>query len=48
MGDPPLPAPGYYADPAGRADHRYWDGGRWTGHVMRSGVAGATSCEQLR
>ena len=40
-GDPPLPAPGYYADPAGRADHRYWDGVRWTGHVMRAGVAGA-------
>jgi hypothetical protein len=31
--------PGWYADPGGRFDHRYWDGGAWTEHVSRGGVA---------
>ena len=38
---PALPVPGYYADPAGRADHRYWDGLRWTEHVLRGGLVSA-------
>lgn len=29
---------GWYADPAGRHPHRYWDGARWTEHV--AGPAG--------
>ena len=31
--------PGWYADPSGRYDHRYWDGSAWTEHVSRGGVA---------
>jgi amino acid transporter len=31
---------GWYGDPAGRADQRYWDGFRWTEHVMRGGLQG--------
>jgi hypothetical protein len=44
----PLPAAaGWRADPTGRADQRWWDGGRWTDAVVRDGhvdvdpVAGA-------
>src|SRR4051794_6385405 len=37
----PAPAPavpaGWYADPAGRFELRYWDGTTWTEHVSRSG-----------
>lgn len=29
--------PGWFADPAGRFDSRYWDGARWTEAVMRAG-----------
>lgn len=32
------PAPGWYADPLRRYDHRYWDGTDWTEHVSRAGV----------
>jgi hypothetical protein len=28
---------GWYADPAGRFELRYWDGGQWTEHVSRAG-----------
>lgn len=31
--------PGWYADPSGAFDHRYWDGAAWTEHVSRGGVA---------
>jgi len=40
---PPEPAPapsvpaGWYADPAGRFELRYWDGTTWTEHVSRAG-----------
>jgi hypothetical protein len=30
--------PGWYADPSGHYDHRYWDGHTWTEHVSRAGV----------
>ncbi len=30
---------GWYADPTGRSEHRYWDGSAWTEHVSRGGVA---------
>ena len=33
---PSVPA-GWYADPAGRFELRYWDGWRWTEHVSRAG-----------
>src|SRR4051812_4193806 len=29
--------PGWYPDPLGRFEHRYWDGARWTEHVSRHG-----------
>lgn len=32
-----LPRAGWYADPRGRFEMRYWDGGRWTEHVGRGG-----------
>ncbi|MGZ4723096.1 MAG: DUF2510 domain-containing protein, partial [Ilumatobacteraceae bacterium] len=28
---------GWYADPAGRFELRYWDGTTWTEHVSRTG-----------
>jgi hypothetical protein len=28
---------GWYADPSGRFELRYWDGGQWTEHVSRAG-----------
>ena len=31
--------PGWYPDPSGGYDHRYWDGSGWTEHVSRGGVA---------
>ncbi len=39
----PAPAPestvpaGWYADPSGRFELRYWDGNAWTEHVSRAG-----------
>lgn len=34
---PQVPA-GWYADPAGRYELRYWDGAQWTEHVARGGT----------
>jgi hypothetical protein len=31
--------PGWFPDPTGRHDHRWWDGAAWTGHVADAGVA---------
>lgn len=31
------PAPGWYPDPTGRAEQRYWDGATWTEHVASAG-----------
>ena len=33
---PAVPA-GWYHDPAGRFELRYWDGSAWTEHVSRAG-----------
>lgn len=33
----PSVPPGWYADPAGRYELRYWDGSAWTEHVSRAG-----------
>ncbi len=41
MTDAPTPPPaGWYADPAGRHEHRFWDGTEWTDHVSDQGQAG--------
>jgi hypothetical protein len=32
--------PGWFPDPTGRHDHRWWDGVAWTAHVADAGVAG--------
>jgi hypothetical protein len=29
-----LPPAGWYRDPGGGPAHRWWDGSRWTGHVL--------------
>ena len=34
--EPTVPA-GWYADPSGRFELRYWDGAAWTEHVSRAG-----------
>lgn len=31
--------PGWFRDPTGRHDHRWWDGAAWTDHVADAGVA---------
>ena len=36
MSDAPTP-PGWYPDPAGRFEHRWWDGRAWTEHVATAG-----------
>lgn len=33
--------PGWFPDPTGRHDHRWWDGAAWTAHVADAGVAGS-------
>ncbi len=33
-------AAGWYADPQGRHEQRYWDGNGWTDHVSDAGTAG--------
>lgn len=40
--EPPqlLASAGWYADPDGRHQHRYWDGASWTAQVANDGVAG--------
>ncbi|MCL4446684.1 MAG: DUF2510 domain-containing protein [Actinobacteria bacterium] len=37
-GDPGQPVPGWYADPSGGFDYRYWSGDSWTEHVSVNGV----------
>jgi uncharacterized protein YxjI len=44
------PDAGWYPDPSGRHEHRYWDGQRWTEHVAtqgRQGVDADTSTQPL-
>jgi hypothetical protein len=35
---PQLPASGWYQDPTGQGDARYWDGQAWTDSVSRQGT----------
>lgn len=37
------PPAGWYADPAGSSDRRYWDGTRWTDQLQSSAPASETS-----
>ena len=39
MPEAPTWPPGWFRDPTGRHDHRWWDGVAWTGHVADAGVA---------
>lgn len=41
MATPPLPPAGWYADPHGIADQRWWDGQTWTAHVHPSALTAA-------
>jgi hypothetical protein len=34
------PAPGWYPDPTGRHEQRYWDGAVWTDAVVSNGQPG--------
>ena len=36
-------APGWYPDPGGRHEHRFWDGTRWTEQVADQGTSGTDS-----
>ena len=42
---PPAFPPGWYPDPTGRHDHRWYDGARWTDHVGDGGRAGMDALE---
>lgn len=45
MDDTPTWPPGWFPDPTGRHDHRWWDGAAWTAHVADAGVAGLDPLE---
>jgi uncharacterized protein YxjI len=38
----PTPQPGWYSDPAGAFELRWWDGARWTDNVSTNGVQSAS------
>ena len=38
--DDSRPQAGWYPDPTGRHQHRYFDGREWTNHVADAGVTG--------
>lgn len=45
MTTPTMSPPGWYADPSGRHESRYWDGSTWTKLVADQGVATTESVE---
>jgi hypothetical protein len=38
-------SPGWFPDPTGRHDHRWWDGAAWSAHVADGGVAALDAIE---
>ncbi len=40
--------PGWFPDPTGRHDHRWWDGAAWTGHVADAGIAAEDALDAPR
>jgi len=38
---PPLLDPGWYPDPTGRYEARFWDGRRWSSHISHYGATGS-------
>jgi Protein of unknown function (DUF2510) len=45
MATPPMVPAGWYADPAGRHEYRYWDGTAWTAGVADRGITAADPLE---
>jgi hypothetical protein len=45
MATPPMPPAGWYADPSGRHEYRYWDGTYWTAGVADGGITAADPLE---
>ena len=45
MATPPMVPAGWYADPAGRHEYRYWDGTYWTAGVADGGITAADPLE---
>ena len=42
------PREGWYSDPTGRFERRYWDGHTWTKHVRAGGVSATDEVESAR
>ena len=42
------PQPGWFPDPSGQAEQRYWDGAAWTEHVYANGAQGVLPMQALR
>ena len=45
MATPPMVPAGWYADPAGRHEYRYWDGTYWTAGVADAGITATDPLE---
>ncbi len=45
---PPLLDEGWYADPTGRYEARFWDGQRWTRHISHYGASGTDPIVRAR
>ncbi|MEG3586022.1 MAG: DUF2510 domain-containing protein [Actinomycetota bacterium] len=45
---PPLLDQGWYADPTGRYEARFWDGKKWTGHISHYGATGSDPIVRAR
>src|SRR6516165_7213418 len=45
MATPPMVPAGWYADPAGRHEYRYWDGTYWTAGVANGGITATDPLE---
>lgn len=48
MTTPTMSPPGWYADPSGRHEGRYWDGNAWTASVIDRGVTATEPVEPSR